>query len=91
MAKFALVSEADVVNVVVADSVEQVGVMADLFTVVDVTLNDPQPSVGWTYANNVFYPPKLDDAVRAKWNGATFDTDDVIDAEVVEEDDDKDK
>lgn len=89
MAKFALISGVDVVNVVVSDSEEQLGVVAELFDVVEVTYNAIVPSTGWTYENGTFFPPKLADDVKPKWNGAGFDYDDVVDAEEVTDEDDK--
>ena len=83
--KYALIDGTEVNSVVVADSEAGLGVMAQLFEVIDVTASVPQPSKGWTYEGGIFFPPKLTDATKALWDGQTFKDPNIIDAEVVEE------
>ena len=85
MAKYALIDGTFVNSVVVANSEEGLGVMAQLFEVIDVTAIVPQPSKDWSYEGGIFYPPKLSDAAKAMWDGKTFTDPNIIDAEVVEE------
>ena len=85
MAKYALIDATIVDSVVVASSEESLGVLAQIFGVIDVTSVVPQPSKGWTYENGIFYPPKLTEAAKALWNGTSFEDPNIIDAEVVEE------
>lgn len=74
MAKFALISGVDVVNVVVSDSEEGLGNMTELFDAVEISTNVVTPSRGWTYEGGTFYPPKISDAAKAVWNGSGFDS-----------------
>jgi len=84
MAKYALIDGTKVAQVVVADSEEAIGVMGQLFDVVDVTWLTPQPAQNWSVENGVFYPPMTAEAKKL-WNGAGFDDPNVVDAEVIEE------
>lgn len=74
MAKFALISGVDVVNVVVSDTEEGLGNMTELFEVVEVSTNIVTPSRGWTYEGGMFFPPKITDEAKAVWNGSGFDS-----------------
>lgn len=85
MAKYALIDGIKVAQVIVADNEDALGVMGQLFDVVDVTHLVPQPAQKWTLENGVFYPP-MNTAFKALWNGTGFDDPNVIDAEVIEED-----
>ncbi len=77
--KFALIDGTDVNSVAVANSEGDLGVMAQLFEVIDVTSVTPQPSKGWTYEGGIFYPPKLSEAAKAMWDGQTFKDPNIID------------
>lgn len=73
MAQYALVLNNKVANFVVADSEASLGETAFIYdSVVDVSSMDPMPGRGWSYEGGVFYPPKIDDAAKALWNGAGF-------------------
>lgn len=54
MAKYALIDGTIVNSVVVANSEEGLGVMAQLFEVIDVTAIVPQPSKDWSYEGGIF-------------------------------------
>lgn len=84
MAKYALIDGTKVSQVIVADSEDAIGVMGQLFDVVDVTHLVPQPAAKWSYENGVFYPQMTVEAKKL-WNGTSFEDPNVIDAEVIEE------
>jgi hypothetical protein len=83
MAKYALIDNTKVHHVIVADTEEAIGVMAQLFDIVDVTHLVPQPAQGWSVENGVFYPPMTAEAKKL-WNGTGFDDANIIDAEVID-------
>jgi len=72
MAKYALLSNGKVSDLVVADTEAHVGPLASLYDLVDVTNLDPQPSVGWTLEGGVWFPPRLTVAARALWSSDGF-------------------
>jgi hypothetical protein len=80
MAKYALLSNGKVSDLVVADTEALVGPLASLYDVVDVTILDPQPSIGWTFEGGVWFPPKLTVDAKALWtaNGFTPAAGDII-------------
>lgn len=59
MAIYALVSEGLVVNTIKADAEFIPLIEADYAAVVDVTAAEPQPSIGWSYAEGTFFAPVI--------------------------------
>jgi hypothetical protein len=79
MAYYALLDGNKVVNVLVADSVADLGEAGQLYTAVDVTHQAVRPAAGWTLENEIWYPETIAGVARSLWNGAGFDA--VIEAE----------
>lgn len=84
MAVYVLLSDTKVINTVVAETVDKIGPLADLYEVVDVTNFRLQPNNGWSRENGIWYPPGLSDEAKAIWTNDGFPVEDIIDAEVVE-------
>lgn len=82
MAYFALLDGNKVVNVLVADSVADLGEEALIYAPVDVTYEAIRPSVDWTLENGIWYPNTLSEAIRPLWTASGFES--AIDAEVVD-------
>jgi hypothetical protein len=87
MAKYALLSDTYVVNVVVSDTEDQIGVFASIYEVVDITNIDPQPGTGWTRESGVWYPPNLSPEAKLIWTNQGFvgEVEEIIEAELIEE------
>ena len=58
MANYAVIKDTLVVNVIVAESVE-IAEQVTLLTCVDIT--DTFVGIGWTYTNNEFQPPVIEE------------------------------
>jgi hypothetical protein len=87
MAVYALLSGSKVVNTVVADTASNIGPLADLYEVVDVTNFRIQPNNGWGREDGIWYPPGLSDEAKALWTNDGFPAaavEEIIEAEVVE-------
>jgi hypothetical protein len=80
MAKYALVDNDKITQVQVADSVDSLGALGQVFEVVDVTGLEPEPSRGWERHNGAWLPPSVPEAAKALWNGAGFDEAKVVEA-----------
>jgi hypothetical protein len=87
MAKYALLSDSYVVNVVVSDTEDQIGIFASIYEVVDITNINPQPGTGWTRENGVWYPPNLSPEAKLIWTNQGFvgEVEEIIEAELIEE------
>lgn len=72
MATYSLLDNDGVVqHHLVADSAADLGVYNDLYTVVETTDLNPQPSVGWKLVDGIFHP-KASETALAEWHGAGF-------------------
>jgi len=72
MATYALISGNSVVNVVVADTEADLGPVANVYDVKNISGLNPQPSKGWAVSGDTFIPPKVGAAAAANWHGAGF-------------------
>ena len=81
MATYALISGNSVVNVVVADTEADLGVMANIYDVKNISGLNPQPSKGWVVSGDTYIPPKVGAAAAANWHGAGFNAPDSSDSE----------
>lgn len=73
MAKFALLDNHIVTQVMVAETEADLGTLGLLFETVKVDGLEPEPARGWELIDGVWHPPVLTDAAKALWNGAGFD------------------
>lgn len=73
MATYALLSGDTVFNTVVADSIADLGALANIYDVKDVSGLEIQPSKGWKLSGDTFVAPKVNPAAAANWTGAGFD------------------
>lgn len=69
MAIYALVNFDEVINVLVADSIDQVPGAEYLEEVVDVSNLDYRPAPGWKYLGGVFIPNFIEEDKRFWWDG----------------------
>jgi hypothetical protein len=72
MALFAIINLTEVLNVVTANSIDDVVESTWAEEVVDVTNLPYRPSAGWGYMGGVFYPPGIPDSHKPYWNGSAF-------------------
>jgi len=72
MALFAIINLTEVLNVVTANSIDDVVESTWAEEVVDVTNLPYRPSAGWGYMGGIFYPPGIPDAHKPYWNGSAF-------------------
>ncbi len=94
MAKFALVDDNRITQVMVAEDENSLGTVGLLFEVVNIDGLDPEPARDWERVNGVWTPPGIPEAVKPLWNGAGFDDPNAIEApeeEADEEEEEDDK
>ena len=88
MAKYAFVDGDVITQVMVANSVADLGTLGQLFEVVNIDGLEPEPSRGWTRHDNGWLPPSVPEAAKALWNGSGFDDTEApkeVEAPVAEE------
>lgn len=77
MAKYALVDDGIITQVMVANSENDLGTLGQLFEVVNIDGLNPEPSRGWSRQNGAWLPPTTPEAAKALWNGVGFDDPDA--------------
>jgi len=72
MAKFALVDNNIITQVIIADSEAGLGTLGQLFETVQVEGLEPEPARGWERVDGVWHPPVSSDAAKEAWHGAGY-------------------